>query len=124
MGAGGRRPADPADRRSDRGRFATVTPDNVKLSALLGLALAILGGSTVFFHYVEHWSWLDSWFFTVVTVSTVGYGNLVPATALGKIATTALIFAGIGVFAVFISQIGDRIVARRMRRAEKTEDER
>ena len=101
-----------------------MTPDNVKLSALLGLALAILGGSTVFFHYVEHWSWLDSWFFTVVTVSTVGYGNLVPATALGKIATTALIFAGIGVFAVFISQIGDRIVARRMRRAEKTEDER
>lgn len=66
--------------------------------------VGILSLGTVFFHYVEGWSWLDSYFFTVVTISTVGYGSLVPATALGKIGTTFFIFVGLGIFAVAIQQ--------------------
>lgn len=66
------------------------------------IGIVVLG--TVFFHVVEGWGWLDSYFFTVVTISTVGYGSLVPATALGKIGTTAFIFIGLGVFAVAIQQ--------------------
>lgn len=51
----------------------------VKILALvLTLALVVLGG-TVFFHWAEGWSWLDAYFVTVVTLSTVGYGSLVPA---------------------------------------------
>lgn len=66
--------------------------------------VGILAFGTVFFRLVEGWSWLDSYFFTVVTISTVGYGSLVPATALGKIGTTAFIFVGLGIFAVAIHQ--------------------
>ena len=89
------------------------------LSAVLGLAVIILAGSSVFFHYVEKWAWLDAWFFTVVTVSTVGYGNLVPATAIGKIGTSVPIFMGIGVFALLAGQIGDRVVKQRLERLEE-----
>lgn len=64
----------------------------------------IVALGTVFFHLVEGWGWLDSYFFTVVTISTVGYGSLVPVTALGKIGTTFFIFVGLGVFAVAIQQ--------------------
>ena len=35
---------------------------------------------------------------------TVGYGDPVPVTALGKIGTTVMIFVGLGVFAVAIHQ--------------------
>lgn len=66
--------------------------------------VGIVALGTVFFHLVEGWGWLDSYFFTVVTISTVGYGSLVPATALGKIGTTFFIFIGLGVFAVAIQQ--------------------
>jgi len=66
--------------------------------------IGIVALGTVFFHVVEGWTWLDSYFFTVVTISTVGYGSLVPATALGKIGTTVFIFIGLGVFAVAIQQ--------------------
>ncbi|WP_297341479.1 potassium channel family protein [Pseudophaeobacter sp.] len=66
--------------------------------------LVIISGSTVFFRIVEGWSWLDSYFFTIVTISTVGYGNLVPITAAGKLATTFLIFGGLGVFALAIHE--------------------
>jgi voltage-gated potassium channel len=36
----------------------------------------------------------------------VGYGNLVPVTALGKIGTTVFILAGLGIFAVAVQQFG------------------
>lgn len=89
-----------------------------KIFTLLAtLALIVMGG-TVFFRWAEGWSWIDSYFFTVVTLSTVGYGSLVPVTTLGKIGTTLFIFAGLGVFAVAVQQFGSFAVAKR---AEHTE---
>ncbi|MBN8632646.1 MAG: two pore domain potassium channel family protein [Rhodobacterales bacterium] len=83
--------------------------------ALTGIFLLLLGGSTVFFHYQEGWSWIDAWFFTVTTVSTVGYGNLVPATTIGKLVTTGLIFSGIGLFGLAATQIANNFVNGRHR---------
>lgn len=81
------------------------------------LALIILGG-TIFFHYVEGWRWVDAYFFTVVTLSTVGYGELVPATDLGRIGTTIFIFVGLGVFAVVIQQFGAFTLRKREEHTE------
>lgn len=80
---------------------------------VLSTLLVIIGLGTVFFRHVEGWGWLDAYFFTVVTLSTVGYGSLVPATALGKIGTTAFIFLGLGVFALAIQQFGWLALRRR-----------
>lgn len=92
-----------------------IPPKVITLVASVGLVIA---GGTVFFKLVEGWSWLDAYFFTVVTISTVGYGSLVPATAAGKIGTTVFIFVGLGVFAVAIQQFG--VYAMR-KREEHTE---
>ncbi|PYC48331.1 two pore domain potassium channel family protein [Litorivita pollutaquae] len=78
----------------------------VKVTALLSTVILIIGSGTVFFHHVEGWSWLDSYFFTVVTLSTVGYGSIVPVTAVGKIGTTVFIFVGLGIFAFALQQFG------------------
>jgi len=85
-------------------------------SILLLLVVVVLSG-TVFFHLVEGWSWIDAYFFTVVTLSTVGYGNLVPATVLGKIGTTVFIFIGLGIFALAIQQFGHFAFLKRRRKA-------
>ena len=77
-----------------------------------------IGTGTVFFRYVEGWSWLDAYFFTVITLSTVGYGSLVPATALGKIGTTVFIFLGLGVFALTIQQFASFAVRKREEHTE------
>ncbi|MCI5112917.1 MAG: potassium channel family protein [Marivita sp.] len=84
---------------------------------LLTLVLIIIAG-TVFFRWAEGWSWLDSYFFTVVTLSTVGYGNLVPATAIGKIGTTVFILLGLGIFAVAIQQFGKFAMRKREEHVE------
>lgn len=87
------------------------------LTVVYSLVFVVTLG-TLFFHYVESWSWIDSYFFTVVTISTVGYGNLVPATVLGKIGTTVLIFFGLGIFAVAIQQFA---LYNMRKREEETE---
>jgi voltage-gated potassium channel len=90
----------------------------LRLLSLVVTVVAIIVAGTVFFHHIEGWSWLDSYFFTVVTLSTVGYGELVPATPMGKIGTTLFILLGLGIFAVAIQQFG--VFAMR-KREEHTE---
>jgi voltage-gated potassium channel len=80
--------------------------DRFRIATLVLTLLGIVASGTVFFRWAEGWTWLDAYFFTVVTLSTVGYGSLVPATILGKIGTTVFIFVGIGVFVVAIQQFG------------------
>lgn len=87
------------------------------ITLALTVVLVIASG-TVFFHYIEGWSWLDSYFFTVVTISTVGYGELVPTTAIGKIATTVLIFFGLATFAMAIQQFGSYAMRKREEHTE------
>lgn len=89
---------------------------------LLATLVLIIAGGTAFFRHVEGWSWLDSYFFTVVTLSTVGYGSLVPITALGKIGTTVMIFLGLGVFALVIQQFAAYAIARRLHRQHGARD--
>jgi voltage-gated potassium channel len=84
---------------------------------LLIAAISILGLGTIFYHFVENLSWLDSYYFSVVTLTTVGYGDIVPHTAAGKIFTTFYLMFGIGIITAFISysvrRQGDKLAKRR-----------
>jgi voltage-gated potassium channel len=93
----------------------------IRIWVLLAMIAQIIAAGTVFFHYVEGWSWVDSYFFSVVTLSTVGYGSLVPVTTLGKIGTTIFIFLGIGVFALVIQQFAEIALRRRLRLTRRRE---
>lgn len=70
------------------------------VAAVIALLVFI---STVFFHTVEKWNWLDSIYFTVVTMATVGYGDYTPKTPEGKVGAMLLILIGIGLFGTFAS---------------------
>jgi len=65
---------------------------------LVTIFLTYLALGTIFYHFVEKWRWLDSLYFTVVTLSTVGYGDYAPKTDAGKIFTVFYVFIGIGIF--------------------------
>lgn len=45
------------------------------LSTLIGTFFSLLLFSTAYFHYFENLKWLDSFYFVVVTVTSVGYGD-------------------------------------------------
>jgi voltage-gated potassium channel len=66
------------------------------LFALLAVTIAI-GSGTVGFFLIEGWSILDSLYVAAQTVTTVGYGDLTPATRNGRIFSTIFMLAGVGV---------------------------
>lgn len=77
---------------------------------LIGVFFILLG--LIFYHLVEHLSWLDSTYFTVITLATVGYGDIVPHTDAGKIFTIFYVFVGIVLF-VAVARIIIQHVAMR-----------
>jgi voltage-gated potassium channel len=62
---------------------------------LLALVVSLLVSGTTFFTLVEGWSVLDAFYFSVTTLTTVGFGDPAPATAAGKIFTILYIFVGL-----------------------------
>ncbi|MBP7820846.1 two pore domain potassium channel family protein [Candidatus Saccharibacteria bacterium] len=80
--------------------------------------------STIFFHEVEGWDYLNSYYFTIVTVATVGYGDFTPKTDIGKIGATVLIIIGIGLFSTFVSLLVKRRALKRVEHLEKNKRKR
>ena len=70
---------------------------------LLSTVVFLLVAGTIFYHFVEKFPWVDSYYFCVITLATVGYGDFVPHTTFGKIFTTFYVFAGVGILATFLS---------------------
>ncbi len=96
----------------------------VKNRYLFLLIFALLISGTLFYMAVEKWKFIDSIFFCVVTLATVGYGNMVPQTYLGKVFTMFYIVIGISVFLFFVNNLalnyGQRLKERQQeRRGEK-----
>lgn len=83
---------------------------------ILGLffLLCIVAG-TSFYHLVEKMTFVDSFYLTSVTLTTVGYGDVAPQTDLGKIFTSIFSFVGVATFLGFASVIF-RLVANPKKR--------
>ncbi|OGS51481.1 MAG: hypothetical protein A3K65_04245 [Euryarchaeota archaeon RBG_16_68_12] len=82
------------------------------VSVLLGLL--VLG--TLFVHVVEGWGWVDSAYFSVVSITTVGYGDLQPKQEATKLFLCAYLPVGIGVGFTVLSAIGARFIDFQRRR--------
>jgi voltage-gated potassium channel len=81
--------------------------------ALLIMALLVLSIGVVFYTNVEHWSLVNAIYFCVVTLGTVGYGDITPTTDAGKIFTVFYILFGLGVIGGFFATLGRLIDPQR-----------
>lgn len=94
-----------------------VIGDRESAPIFIWAGVALLIGVLVY-HWLEGWSLLDALYFCVVTLSTIGYGDLTPTTPLAKLFTVVYVINGIGILLALIDRIralrtkevlGDRI---------------
>jgi voltage-gated potassium channel len=66
---------------------------------------------------------IDAFWWASATVTTVGYGDVVPVTEAGRIMGIVLMFVGISIIGVFISALGARLVGSRLKKRETIESD-
>lgn len=76
--------------------------------SLLVLLILILAGGTVFYTLEENWSVIDSFYFSAMTITTAGFGELHPSSDISKLFTVFYIFAGLGVVLAFVQVLVKR----------------
>jgi voltage-gated potassium channel len=87
--------------------------------------LAMIAGGTVGYHWIERWSWFYSFYVTVITLTSIGYGEAKPLSNVGRLFTMVLAVGGISTFALAGTQLLSLIItgalrdSRNERRMEK-----
>ncbi len=84
-----------------------------RLEAFLIVFFILIVFGTVGFMVIEGRSFVDSFYFVIVTMATVGYGDVHPVTTAGKICTVLIIIIGVGTFLGVIANITEIMLAKR-----------
>lgn len=66
--------------------------------------IGIVGVGTIAYHFLEGWSYVDAMYFSVITLTTIGYGDMHPVLVATKVFTIIYSLLGVGlVFYIFTS---------------------
>jgi hypothetical protein len=76
-------------------------------------AIALTSG-VVFYSLVEHLRPVDALYFSVTTLTTVGYGDFSPQTTAGKLFTVVYVLVGVGILLAFLSRVAVQVVDTHM----------
>ncbi len=88
---------------------------------LLWVTFITIACGTWFYHRFEPTitTWVDAYYFTVITLTTIGYGDMGPTLPLTRIFTTFYVFAGLGIIAGLLGIVGETVLEDANQRAEK-----
>ncbi len=90
-----------------------------RLQLLVSLPAGVLVIGIVGFMLLEHLPFTDALYFTVVTITTVGYGDIHPTTVAGKMFSIFLIVIGIGTFLTIITNLTQMLIQRGQNRLRR-----
>jgi len=110
---------DQAQEEHDLQVIAELKRQTNRFTAIALFVVSLICFSAWFYHLVEKWNWLDSFYYIIVTLGTVGYGDFTPKTDAGKLYAMALIIVGIATFGFFAQQLFKRQQLRSLERQIK-----
>ena len=93
-----------------------------RLIIFTGVLTVIIVVGTLGFMFTEGLSLVDAFYFSIITITTVGYGDIHPSTEPGKFLAMFLIFCGVGTFLGVVANATEMIVNQREKqiRLQKT----
>ncbi|MEM6997372.1 MAG: potassium channel family protein [Patescibacteria group bacterium] len=92
---------------------------NIRSWVLLTSFAGLLLLGTLTYHALEDWSWVQSFYFSVVTLTTVGYGDLAPTTDGSRLFTSVYILFGVAIAISFLGVVANKYVSHTGRRRKK-----
>jgi voltage-gated potassium channel len=88
---------------------------NISLTGVIFLSILLLG--TFGYMGIEGCSFLDGLYMTVITITTVGFREVVPLGPAGKIFTMCLVFVGVGFVLYLFGKVTEAVVEGGMQKA-------
>lgn len=82
---------------------------------VLIMLLCVLAFGTFGFMFFEHSSFMDSLYMTMITITTIGYGEIFPLSTTGRIFNMVLIVVGVGLVMLTFSKITEAVVEGELR---------
>jgi voltage-gated potassium channel len=82
-----------------------------RLFILIIIFTVIIVFGTIGYSLIEEWSFTDSFYMAVITVTTVGFGEVYPLSNPGRLFTAVLIVLGVGAFTYTFGILTDYIIA-------------
>jgi voltage-gated potassium channel len=78
------------------------------LRGLMALVVIVLVGA-LWYRFIEGWTWIDAFYMSVITLTTVGFGETNPLNARGRIFTMILLLAGVSVIAYILNNFTEAV---------------
>src|SRR3989338_5090671 len=94
----------------------------VRLVILVVVVSLLLFVGTLFYHSVEGWSYLDAFYFSAISLSTRGYGELHPTTFISVLFTVLYLFLGVAFILYMLSSFISYFLQYQEPRVKKTMD--
>jgi len=96
-------------------RIRNILADPVRgLELSLLLLLALLAGGTLGYMLIEDMPVIDAAYMTIITVTTVGFGEVRPLSSVGRIFTSFLILTGVALATSAISNAASIVLGQRL----------
>lgn len=90
-----------------------VQSDKIRLQIYLSVFIGLFTAGVAGFMFFEKIPLIDAVYFTIVTMATVGYGDIHPQSSIGKVLALVVIVGGVGTFLGVVASITDVFVNRR-----------
>ena len=85
------------------------------ISVLFALAYGIVGSYVMRTEFQGLETWTDAVYYTFVTYSTLGYGDILPKTADARLFVVSMIIVGLGSFITAVTMVVGPMIERRMK---------